>query len=75
MSYDPDALTRAERRKADLEFAKRAIAFYRHQALVAQLASERAKHVARGAGAHGPAVPQHSQEGIDGIKPFDINDI
>jgi hypothetical protein len=75
MSYDPDATVREARRQADVEFARRAIEFYRHRALAAQLASERAKHVARGPGAHGTAVPQHSQEGLNGIKLFDINDI
>lgn len=42
MGYDPDAAVHAARRKADLEFAKRALEFYRHRALAAQLASARA---------------------------------
>jgi hypothetical protein len=74
MSYDPDAKVHQERRQADIEFAKRAIEFYRHRALVAQLASEREKSQARGTRAHGHTVPQNSGETMKEFKPFDINE-
>lgn len=75
MGFDPDAKVRQERRQADLEFAKRALEFYRHRALAAQLASEREKSQAHGTRPHGVTVPQSGQDGLKEFKPFDINDI
>lgn len=75
MGFDPDAKVRQERRQADLEFARRALEFYRHRALAAQLASEREKSQAHGTRPHGVTVPQSGQDGLKEFKPFDINDI